>query len=61
MEKLADLTLYPSLPLNARCGQVHAALNIPRNRFPHVMARFALSATRHPDAELAAGCRNRAN
>jgi hypothetical protein len=43
-EKLADLTLHPSLPLNARCGQVHASLNIPRNRFSHVTARFGLSA-----------------
>jgi hypothetical protein len=43
-EKLADFALYPSLPLNARCDQVHAALNIPRNRFSHVTARFGLLA-----------------
>jgi hypothetical protein len=44
-KKLADPALYPSLPLNARCGEVHVALNIPRNRFSHVTARFSLSAT----------------
>jgi hypothetical protein len=44
MEKLADPAFCPSLPLNARCGEVDAGLNIPRNRFSHVTARFGLSA-----------------
>jgi hypothetical protein len=44
MEKLADPAFCPSLPLNARCGEVDAGLNIPRNRFSHVTGRFGLSA-----------------
>src|SRR5215470_5822215 len=57
-KNLADPALCSSLPLNARCGEVGAGHNISRKRSSPAMARFGLSATRHPEADPAVGCRN---
>jgi len=43
-EKLADPALCPSMPLNARCGEVDPAHNISRKRFFPAMARSGLQA-----------------